>query len=86
MPEWPDVGETTVTPTRPRGPLPHGAPQVTASGNYVGKSTSANWPHITVCTTVSAMAATQFVVAGHRRGQPRPGRPRVPRASRAGFA
>ena len=51
------AGETTVTPTRPRGVAPQSARQITVSGNHVGKTMPANWARITVCTTLAVMAA-----------------------------
>ena len=63
----PGVGETTVTPTPPPDTAPHGAHQVTASGNNVGKTTSPNWVRVTVCATVRIVTATQLDLAAEYR-------------------
>ena len=79
--------DTTVTPTRPGTATPHDARQVTASENYVGKTTSPNRPRITLCATVRAMAAARPGLApGYRYGQLRPGRPCTLPARQAGPA
>jgi hypothetical protein len=42
---------------------------------------------MTVSATVTVMTGTRFVtMAGHRRGQPRPAWPQMPRAPRTGAA
>ena len=79
------VGETTPTP--PRTAAPHGARQVTVSGNNVGKTTSPSLVSRTVCATVWAMPVARLITpAASRRGQPRPGRPSAPPARYAGAA
>jgi hypothetical protein len=81
----PACRESSVTPTPPPGAVPPYAPQVTMSGNHVGKTTSPYQSGVTVYPTVRGMAAARLITPARcPAGQPPPGRPYAPPACRAG--
>ena len=65
--------KSSVTPTPPPGAAPHRAPQVTMSGNHVGKTMPPDYAGTTVYATVRGMTAIRLVTAaGNRHGQQPP--------------
>jgi hypothetical protein len=80
-------GLVGITPTPPPGTARRRVPQVTMSGNYVGKTMPPDQSGITVYATVRGMTAARLPTPARcRRRPPRPARPYPPPGCRAGAA